>query len=234
MAIVRDGIVRGIVGSISRPIVRGQSGPQIAANPLVNLAPSGIVVNGSNQVTNWTNSGTGGSAYSLVTDTVQAGFTKSTHNGTDVANTTGAAGAYMQPAVAQVITQVATCFYVLSPTVANKTAVSGFSAVSWRLLFNSSSIYNINQGASDLAAPGASTGNRVVTAIWDSTDTIEVSGVGSASGSTGIADFDYCTLFANNAGFSRWTGWIMQFLLYDRVLTAQEITDTQAALEALL
>ena len=217
-------------------------GKKLVSKALVNLNETGIVTDGSGYVTEWTNSGSGGSAYDL--DTVVATLANSTTttiNGLTAVRSTGSYG--LEPTAGQSINSPGTVFLVAKCS----NATPGYqSLLSSRSSTSAAWIIGTDDGSADDFYINQSVGSIVVKVSpydqalhvitgqfnGDASTSLTVSGVGTATGDAGAHNWDYCTLFANYAGSQSTAGDIAQVLVFDYALNASEILSVETYLKA--
>jgi len=226
-------------GSISDPTYGSIStnfAEQLILEALVNLDPTGIV--GSPNPTEWTNSGTGGSAYDLdVVVGTGANLTLGSQNGHTTIVSAGSAG--LESTAGQTINAPLTVFLVGRSTETPLTAQRVFfdarsSAAARCVLFanNAGNVFTLLEGGSNLAGPAYDTNPHVFTGQYnaDASSKITVSGLGSATGDAGNHNWHYCTIFAALDGSTALIGFIAQLLVFDRALNPTEIAAIQSFL----
>ena len=213
-------------------------GKKLVSKALVNLNETGIVTDGSGYVTEWTNSGSGGSAYDLdVPVGTLANSTTGTLNGLTTAVSSGGYG--LESTAGQTISGATTEFFVGAMTAdysASRNCVdSRSSSLARHLLFTDVTTgYPAMHAGTTLSLSSAiGSGARLWTMGYNGANSsLEVDGVGSTTGDAGSYNFDYGTLFSTFAGTGGWIGSIAQYIVIDRVLTAAEILSVQNYLKA--
>jgi len=225
-------------GSISDPTYGSIStnfAEQLILEALVNLDPTGIV--GSPNPTEWTNSGTGGSAYDMdVVVGTGANLTLGSQNGHTTIVSAGSAG--LESTAGQTINAPLTLFLVGRSTETPLTAQRAFfdarsSAAARCVIFsnNADNKFTLFEG-SNLAGPTYDTNPHVFTAQFnaDASSKLTVSGLGSATGDAGNHNWDWGTIFAAFDGSSTTIGYIAQLLVFNRALNPTEIAAIQSCL----
>ena len=215
----------------ARPTVIAMS---VAENALVDFQPETLQVNGSNQVTAWLNAGVGGSAFDVITDTVQAGFYKDTLNGYAAAYSDSSFGAFMQPTAVQMFNAEATIFAVakVDNVSAFRTLFDGYNEIRNRVRLNEFAVSCRHSTGPELEL---ATQNDIVVLMFEiqvgaeilrTEDQIEVGQSGDATG-------EFSTFFSGYNGESRFKGWVSRFLIYNRILNASEQEDTMTVLKSM-
>ena len=216
------------------------AGFRLAQQALVNLDSSGIVTDGSGYVTEWANLGAGGSAYDLNTVVgTLANSSVTTLNGIDSVATTGGYG--LEPTTGQLISSASTVFVVgkfnsaLGAAAQYLFGAKSNNAARNVILMHGSGLSNqwtLFQGDNLFLSETSNANPHVFTGQFNygATSALTVSGIGSVTGNGGTESWDYCTLFADNSGSNNLSGYISQFIVFDRALSDSEILSVQSYL----
>lgn len=204
---------------------------------LVNLDATGIVTDGNDYVTAWTNSGIGGSDYDLdVVVGTLANSSVTTLNGINAVNSTGSYG--LESTAGQDIALPYTAFAVArfsnaSPGGSQNIYDSRSDGAKSNELFSNitqSNKFSLFCGSSSIVLTEAYDTDPhtfTVQQNGDSTTKLSVGGVGSVSGASGTEQLDYLSLFSNRSGANTMAGYIAQLVVFDRALTETEVLAMQ-------
>ena len=157
--------------------------------------------------------------------------------GQDVVNSAGGVG--IETLANLLVPTPNTVFVVVKRTAANGANQFIFdnkvdNAIRQVMVLSSAGDYRMNQGLSlDTAGGLVDNDPHVMTAQFnaDATSALTVSGGISVVGDAGSSAMYFATLFANMLGGGELTGWIGEFIVFDRALDAAEIALVQDYLE---
>ena len=231
-----DSISDPTYGSITKSLAQ-----QLISQALVDLNANGIV--GSNPVTAWTNSGTGGSAYDLdVVVGTGANLTAISALGTTVVNSAGSAG--LETTSGQTINSPGTVFVVGRFTDPSPSTTQGLfdarsnSGARWFIGTDGgvSDRFTIFQGLAGIStASPYDTSPHVFTARFngDATSQIDISGLLSATGNAGSNNLDFGSAFTRFDGTLSAPSYIARLLVFDSALNDSEVAALQSYLQSL-
>lgn len=170
-----------------------------------------------------------------------------TANGDAFVNATGHAGIYsrggvgLETTAGQTLTSPNTIFDVCkltlaAPGVDQVVASARSNAVAVHSLFtdeSNSDKYTMSQGALLALAEAFTNDVMVVTSQFngDATSKLTISGVGSVTGDAGAQDYDFGSVFMNQAGSAETIMLYLARIVYDRALNESEINAVQTFLE---
>lgn len=198
----------------------------------------GIV--GSTPVTAWQNSVVGLPDLDVVVGTA-ANLTRITALGHDVVNASGSVS--IESTAGSLISSPATVFMVAQFNAAspsdNQVLMDARSSLTDRMMIQSrnasSDRFTIFQGAALITLDLADTYDTSPH-IWtmqyngDSTTTLTVAGVGTKTGDAGPDDWDFGMLFGDTTGAESSDAYIATLLVFDRKLSASEVSQMEAFL----
>ena len=187
---------------------------------------------GSNPVTAWNNVN-GDADFNL--DTVVGTAANLTRivgpNGLDVVDSAGDVG--MKTAVAQLLTQPTTVFLVVKSAVAVPLAqyhlfdMNG-SNRTYNRIAQTTGLFLAFAGSQVTVLDSESTAPHVLTSVFNGVSgSFEVSGFPKVDASIGTNTWDFATLFSNNPVTASAIVWVGEWLVFNRLLTDNQITAMQ-------